>query len=295
MGFDQTENSGSSDITHVVNQQRTFNGALPLTVTGNNIIANSLVITDAAGIRIYRPNLDYVVRAFPDFLQIERVLGGNIPDGQAVLLSYDLAAQPANTLRTTSVSLGARYDFDSGYFQGVGVYGRYLDQSQSVSSSAAESFTPNSVVDKLVGLDYRVWEIKFLAEQEWRHSTLSPYDQTRFDLRWVHPISSTASLTVEPTYLMAYYPETNDRLNTFSVIASAQVRLSAELSVNGSVIWDDQRDRLFGDTRALQEEVDIQWAHGQTSAYLQFRNSDVQSGIQDNAYQTLQIGIRRTF
>lgn len=295
LGYDLTDNNATNQITHIVNQRRMFSGPQPLIITANNIIADSLIITDSSGVRVYRQGLDYAVRSFPDYLEIERLLGGNIQDGQTVLLSYDLAAQPANTLRTNSVSFGGRYDFDKGPLRGLGIYGHYIDQDQSVSSSIPESFVPNSLVDKTIGFDYRVWEVRFLAEQDWHHSTISPYDQLRLDLRWVHPITPRASFTFNPSYIMAKYPQNNDQLTSVTIVAGAEYRVSHELSVNGSVYWLDETDRLFGPTRGLQEELEVKWSHRQTTAYLQFRNSNIQSDIQTNQYQTIQIGFRRNF
>jgi len=295
LSYDQTDNDASGQETHIINQQQVFHGTTPLIITANNIIAGSLMISDSTGIRVYRPGLDYVVRSFPNYLEIERILGGNIQDGQTVLISYNVAAQPANTVRTNSLSLGGRYQFDVGPLRGLGLYAQYIDQSQSVPNNFDESFTPNSLVDKLIGADYQVGELRFLAEQDWHHSSIAPYNQFRADARWTHPISDRAGFTLETGYLMAKYLQTNDMLTDFTVAASANYQFSSELSVNGSVQYQDQDDRLFGPTRGMQEELEVQWSHRNTTAYIQFRNSNIRYNILTNQVQTIQIGIRRTF
>jgi len=56
---------------------------------------NSLVVKDITGTIIYQLNFDYVLIERNNFLEVQRVLGGQIPDGGQVLIDYS-AIQPGD-------------------------------------------------------------------------------------------------------------------------------------------------------------------------------------------------------
>ena len=64
-------------------------GRICLAITGwenrwyqRNIVMDSIVITDAAGIVVYAEGLDYSLRSVGEQIEIRRVLGGAIAEGQ---------------------------------------------------------------------------------------------------------------------------------------------------------------------------------------------------------------------
>jgi hypothetical protein len=294
-GYDLTDNQARGKQTAVVDQPAAFADPLPIVIPGTNIVANSLVVTDASGLVVYRPGFDYTTRTFPDHLQIDRVLGGRIASGQPLLLDYLLAPQAANSVTTTSFSVAGRYDLQQGWLRGLGVYGRFIDISQSISSDVPSQFVPNSLTDLTAGIDYRVWELFFNAEQEYHHSTIAPYDQSRFSANWLHRFRRDASATLNATFTHTTFLDNNDQLDAITVLASAQYELSRDLSANASISYQDQNDKLYGKTTGLEEDAEIRWSHRQTFIFVRFRNSQLTSRSQDNTYQTLEIGVRRNF
>src|SRR5206468_2172449 len=142
-------------------------------------ISSSIVVRDATGLIVFVENLDYLVRVFPDRVEITRVVGGRIVNGQTVLISYDLLPQPENTVTNNTFHASARYDFEKGPLKGAGLYARYFLLDQSIESDFPSRFTPNSLRDTTVGADYRFWDFTVGGEYEWHHSDVAPYDAAR--------------------------------------------------------------------------------------------------------------------
>jgi hypothetical protein len=294
-GYDHTENDARSQVTQVVNQPETFVDPLPAIIPGRNIVPGSIVVTDTSDITVYRQNFDYTVHTFSDHVALDRILGGRIASGQTVFVDYRLAPQAANTVDTTTIFLSARYDFQRGPLKGLGVYARYLDNDQQISSDVPDQFVPNSLRDYIVGADYRFWELTLVAENEWHHSSISPYDQFRTSGQWVHPFTRDLNATLNATYSHTHYLDDGDELDALVVSGSGQLRLTRDLFATASVTWQQQNDQLFGNTRGLEEQLEVRWTHRQTSLFVRARNASLNTRATDSQYQTIEVGLRRNF
>ena len=177
LSWSQDNNDASGTVT-TTRQSETFNTSGLIVLTGSNIDATSIVIRDPSGL-LLRQGTDYTVRKFSDHVEIQRIIGGSISDGQTVLFDNTSESQPSNTVTSTSFSTGLRYDFMKGDLKGLALYARYSQQDQSISSESESTFTPNSFQDTVYGSEYRYRGLTVGAEQQLHDSTVYPYDATR--------------------------------------------------------------------------------------------------------------------
>jgi hypothetical protein len=295
VGFSRQTNDAIHNTVTVFDQPQTFSDAVPIILVGNNINPNSIVVTDPSGLLIYLNGVDYTVGAFPNRVEITRVVGGRIGEGQTVLVDYSLSPQPSNTTDTNFFYFGGRYDIERGPLKGLGVYARYAKQDQSVSSSDPSAFTPNSYTDILVGGDYKFWLVTVGAEQQWHDSTIVPFDATRFFARFSTPVGTDTLLSLNSAYDIIRYTDTENRVTLFTVSAQAEHRFSRRLWGIATVLWRDERDEQNGDSTGLEEQLELQWRHRQTFIYGTLRNANLQSDFQDNSFRFIEVGVRRQF
>jgi len=152
-GWNEQRNDPQTQQTFVIDDPRTFNDPQPIIIPRSGVIPGSLVVTDSSGLIIYRQGVDYTVRALPDRLEIDRVIGGRIASGQTVLLDYELEPLGGNTTTTNGFYIGGRYTIERGALQGVSVYARYSEQDQTIDSDTPTQIVPNSYTDVLYGIE----------------------------------------------------------------------------------------------------------------------------------------------
>jgi hypothetical protein len=293
--IDEQVNDVRVTFTPVVDVPRTFVDPAPIVLIGNNIDPLSLVVTDATGLIVYQEGLDYELDAFPDRVELRRILGGRIANGQTVLIDFLLEPQAENTVTTRTYSFGGRYDIQRGRFRGLGFYGRFTRQDQDIETDDPLSFTPNIFDDIVLGAEYRIGRWRFGYEHEKYDATISPFDADRIFVDYTRRLRRDVTLDVNTTFQHLEYPDIDNELDLLTVRGAVQYRVSPRLYLTASVLWRDEWDEDRGHTRGIEEQLQVNWYHRQTSVYGLLRNSNLDGPFQDNSFQTLEIGIRREY
>jgi hypothetical protein len=294
-GWQWEQSPAGTQPIPVINQALTFNNSQPLALTQTNIDPNSIQVLGTNGVPFVNGR-DFAVNTVGHLIQIERVIGGLIPAGGSVLLDYDLFPQAAHTTNTGNAGFGLRDDIDDGLLKGFSPYARYDLQRQTVDSSTFDpTLIPDSYDDAVVGTDYRFWMIVFNAEQQWYHSTISPYNASRFSARYNSRLNNTTTGTLSGSYALIDYYGEQDYVKDASVTAALETTLARGLTARGRVVWLDDEDRLFGSTRGVEEQLEMEWTHNQTHVYARVRNATLSTQAQESTFQVFEIGITRHF
>ena len=286
------ENDASGDIT-TVNQFAVFSGAPPIVIIGANIDPNSIILRDPSGL-LYRPGIDYTTRAFADRIEISRIIGGGIGDGQTVLIDYTRGAQDATTTDTNGLFTGIRYDFQKGPLSGLAFYARYAKQDQSISSENPDAFTPNSYTDILYGTEYRFRGLTVGAEKQWHDSTIFPYDATRYWGRYLVSERDT-TWSLNAAYTTIRYPDENNVDDLYTLSARVEQRFNTHLTGDATVMWRDERNRLFGKSTGFEEQLGLRWRYREVTAYLQLRAAQLETQDQERRFEFVRVGVERKF
>ncbi len=295
LSFDQTDDGTRGASIFVTDEPHTFGASGIIAINRRNIILSSIVVKDAAGITTYFEGSDYTVLLFGETVEIRRVIGGNIDAGQSVLITYEVGPEPASTTDTIGYGLTFRYRFDEGLLNGLSPYVRYRDQHQDRSSQDMLTNPENDFQDLILGVDYDIGRISLTAERQVHDSTVSPFERTRFEGRYISRVNSRNSVS-----LIAYYQETDrvdEELRTR--ISNLTARWTAEpndrLRSNLVGIWRRESDSNGADSDAYELALDFTWRHRQTIIYCTVRNAVVKSSTRDSTFQTFLLGVRRDF
>jgi hypothetical protein len=295
IGYNTQNFEAQNAPTQVIDQPHTFIDGQPIILNGNNIEPNSIIITDTANLIVYVNGVDYTITTFPSFVQIDRVIGGRIQPGQTVLIDFRLTAQPASTVDTLYYYANLRYDIERGWFKGVGLYGRFANQDQSIESNSPTAFVDNSFTDLVVGADYQIWRMTVGAERQWHQSTIAPFNALRFFARLDAPINNETSFSLNSTYDIIDYTDDGNHIENWITSARLQHRFSKRLWGFITVLYQNQRETIGGTTNGLEEQLELQWRYRQTYLYGLLRNSNLDSDTTQNSFQFLEVGMRREF
>ena len=136
---------------------------------------STVVVRDVTGTLIYREGLDYILVEQGDFLEIQRVPGGQIPNGESVYLDYYFVQSgsykyDAHT-NAFSVRLVLFERFLELYYRGI-----FMDYSNIEKS---DLLVLNYIRGNTFGGLVRVGPAELGAEYELRNSTITPFKQYR--------------------------------------------------------------------------------------------------------------------
>lgn len=295
LGFNVQDNSDRGGTLSVIDQTATFNDPFPIIITRSGIIASSVVVANLTGLRTYIEGVDYIQSGFPDRIELDRVIGGAIADGETVLISYDIGPEPANQVDSIVANFTIRYTFERGWARGLALYMRFLNTDHSLSTDDPSLFVLDDVTSLLFGAEYRVGDFTFTAEREDRDSTVSPYDSTRLEARFDRRFGRKSTLTLAAYHELIEYTDENNELELLRFTGRWTTRLLSHLDLNLWVQYRDEHETVGGDTTGFEQSIELNWRYRQTSVFAGFRNAMLESDTVDRTSQTFTFGFRRTF
>jgi hypothetical protein len=261
----------------------------PVIIPEPFLLPNSVRIFDEHGVLI---PTGYTVFPAANGFQI-------LPTDPALLnrrlqLSYIVGPQPDGEIDTNSLSTSLQYNIERGWFGGLTPYGRFLLEDETVSGSAA-TVQPDSIRDYVAGLNYHIWDVTLLAEREYYHSQLVPFNATRLSARLDHRFSEETSAGVHANYIDLSYEKLSQTSRTTSFDATATHNPTRDWTFNGSVTYIIIDDSLGGHSEGLEELVEATWHHRQFEIFGRVRNSSLTSVQQDSSFVMFFVGLRREF
>ena len=295
LAWSKQDSESQTQPIQIVDQPANFGDAQPIIITGGNVDPNSVIITDPSGLLIYQPGVDYTVTQFPDRLEIDRVIGGQISAGQAVLLDYQLLPLPAAVTTSDSFAAGVRYDFQTGPFKGLTLYTRYARANQDIDTDNPSAFVLNEFTDVIYGAEYRIGYLTLGAEHQAHDSTINPFDADRYFARYSQRVHDNTLLALNTAYTEITYTDPPDELDLFTLSAQVQHRFTPRLSGSLTLLYRNEQDQLRGHTTGLEEQLELRWQHRQTQVYTLLRNAQLDNPDQDQTFLFFQLGIRRAF
>jgi len=181
MRFDQTDQStGGAGIVQVFDENVTLVGTTPVALQNDFVVVSTIVVTNQPNTQTFIEGLDYDVRVIGSVTEIQRLIGGNIVDGQTVLVDYDY--QSAGDVKFNSFNQNYFSNFK--LFRFHDFFARYRRLDQSVKSG--QPATPlNDIENILLGarVEYPLlngWLVGGEANYENQDEDISPFTRKLF-------------------------------------------------------------------------------------------------------------------
>lgn len=197
---------------------------------------STVVVKDVTGTIIYQLNLDYLIIPRSDFLEIQRIPGGQIPNKGKVYVDY-ISMQP-----------GA-YQYDVSFNNinaGITLFNRLLEvyyrfsQQDYFNLRTTEFLTLNYFTQNVVGCRLEFRFASGGAEYETYNSSVIPYRSMRYFVTFQGNIKSKMTFSLNGN--MRQYKMLNDSTNQtyLDVIGSAGYNFSPKTSVNLELAYRKQ-------------------------------------------------------
>lgn len=136
----------------------------------------SVIVRDETGTIIYDENLDYILIERDNYVEIQRLPGGQIVNGQSVYIDY-LVLQPISfSYNTNNHGIKTGFDLFNRLFQ---VYYRYNEQTYD-NIRFIDPAILKTVYQNVYGLRITKYIFSFGAEYDLYQSNIVPYETKRY-------------------------------------------------------------------------------------------------------------------
>ncbi len=173
----QNRKSDSRSLT-IQNEAQILKDGKIVLLDNQNIISQSVIVRDVTNSIIYHFNLDYILIQRNEFLEIQRVPGGQITNNTTVLIDYEAVQPLSYQFNSINNFLGIRV----GLFKNrIDFYANFSKQDY-IDIENPENFTLNYFNKNLYGTRFNYKFISGGVEYDNYDSTIIPYRLMRYYL-----------------------------------------------------------------------------------------------------------------
>jgi hypothetical protein len=288
-------------VVQVVGERLVLSGTNWVPLRHPQVIVSTIVVSNAPRTQSYVEGVDYALREIGLTTQIQRQIGGNILDGQEVLVDYEYNTGGTYALNQFDNSVSLNWNL-----QNYGsVYFRYVDASPRLISGMPTA-PLNPITDVTYGaradipLNLLTEQIRLGGYAEWedRREVISPYRRTTYQayVDTSLPLLARGGLRLAAQRQNTEYanqPEQNVDETTYNVRLWSRFRTGLELSIEGT------RTRDTGSPLVAREYTNVlakaQWRVRRFLMTLDFGRTRESQGISHTTHTTGEFRVRRDF
>ena len=215
-----------------------------------NVIASTIVVTDASGVVVYVENVDYTVTVLGDRVQLRRL---GLPNNSEVLVDYSAVNDPSSQSLQLAQAVGARFEL---FDQHLAVYYRYQGSRYPY---ATPGLSLELIDEHLLGVDFELPPVEAGAEYEHHGSSVLPYDALRARQGLALSLGDRSRLSLQGSESLVHFAvqglsqgflEATARYDLsagrfLSLSAAGGYRLQAETGRAPQPLWSAQAGLLF--------------------------------------------------
>lgn len=290
--FVRDDRTGGNQQVDVLDERGTFRDPEPVTLANSNVITGTILITAEDRVTTYQPSRDYRVRQVGDRVELERVPGGRIADGQTVLIDYVYEIAGDFKLDTIDQTFAIRQQFDIG----LEPYYRFRKQDQSVTPEDATGVIPEDIIDHIVGVEFQRGVLDAQAEYESYDSSITPQRAIRLNGGLTKRFESGAVAGIQARWSRIDKLPPDDReTRFFSVEGRYRHPVTKALFVEAMLLYRNENDSLTGRDDGLDLDVSVEWSVRETDVLVTYEYGRFDDDFTDNENSTLFVQVRRRF
>jgi hypothetical protein len=291
--FDRTDQDSDTDTNTVFDESHVLTGIDEVPLNEDFVVTATVVVTNVPKTQTFVEDLDYRLVTRGATTSIERVVTGNILDGQEVLVNYDYLT--GGTVEYDTINQGINFGFTHRY---GGAHFRFSDRTNDVRSGVAT--TPlNDERNLIIGgnIDYplsRGWRTGGNYEYYNRDEDISAYvSQTyRAYLQSGSYWNTSAALRVGRSTID--FDSSDEDSDRWDYSADIRSRLPGAVQLGYTISYSDDDGGTL-DREEWRHSLRLDWGYRQMRISLRGEYVDIEQG--DSRRETTRIfsELRRVF
>lgn len=176
----------------VINEEHTLNNDNVVLLENPYVQKKSIVIKDVTNTIIYQENFDYIIIDRNDFIEIQRIPGGLIPEGSTVSIDYLADAQPTYEYGVDMKNFSTRLTILDNLFE---IYFRFAENSYN-NIFGRDPAILKSFSQRLYGSRINFNMLSVGIEFDNYNSNIVPYKSLRYFLTLNARLSNNFSVSI---------------------------------------------------------------------------------------------------
>ncbi len=184
VAYSQHDQQAMAAEARIIGERVTLASTTAVTLMQDQIALGSVVVSNLTRTQVFVEGLDYMLTQVGLRLRIQRVIGGNILDGQEVLTDYAYASGGTYAISQLDNTVNLNWALKS-Y---LGLFARHLDSAFTLNSGSptaplnpAKSTMYGSRAELPLSFLYQEFLVGGRAEREVRSEVISPYTRSSLD------------------------------------------------------------------------------------------------------------------
>lgn len=290
----RTDQVAVSDRVQVFDESVLLVSTNPVDLANPFVVAATVVVRNVPKTQVFVEGVDYRLINVGSVTSIQRLVGGNIADGQTVLLEYEYLTGGTVAFDT----LGQSYVADVQFLQHFSAYVRYSDRQNDIVSGVPT--TPlNSVQALQLGAraDYPLgdrWSIGGEVLHTDQDEDISPYVRDSYDVyvQVALPMTSSLRFAVHQEQVDNEFSVEDTDLTQYRVFFRSRPWGGIVLTFNADYL-EDTGGSLFRERQS--QDLGIEWVYRQARVFFRAEHVSETLGSSERNYTRVSAQLLRVF
>ena len=269
-------------------------GTNPVDLLNEFVVESSVIVRNAAQTQVFVEGLDYRLLTIGSVTSIQRLINGNILDGQTVLVDYEYQTSGTAELETFGMGLNASAQF----LKYVNARVNFNDSdSRVLGGQLTRPTNDRRVIDAAISADFPLgggWKIGGEVRHIDLDEEISPSVSDRFTLRASTSLFGSFQLSLSGSLDQVDYEASRENVDqvAFGIGVSGRIFRSATLRYDANYLKDDGGSSA---RERFQQRLDFQWRFRQTRFFLRAMHTEDSLGDSDRNDTRVTAEIARYF
>ncbi len=228
--LDRENKASSSNISHnfIRDENHILDDQSIILLVNPNVDVNSIIVKSSDGLIIYRRDIDYQIIRREQYIEIRRTLGGQISDGEKVLVDYITTIDPS--FQYTSLN--------QNFFISLNLFENFIEISYSNSNlKFFEKYNVDNIALREIDRDQYSIKLRYKgfssgAERDDFKSNIIPYLSDRYFIEYGYWKEGKALISLSANYRKFFFISENLTQNFIDVVTKISYMLSFYSKLN---------------------------------------------------------------
>jgi hypothetical protein len=223
----------------IINEEQRLDDGQTVLLNHPYVEINSVIVHDLTNTIIYQLNIDYVLISRGEFVEIQRLPGGQIADGETVYIDYIINQQDSYQFD----SYNNNFRIHTSVFHNLlEVYFRYFDQDYN-NIITTNTRILNYIAQNVYGIKSTIGPVSGGIEYDYFRATIVPYHSKRYYLSFTQNFLRNWNILLSANFRDYLLTQENERQQ----FADFNGRLiyyfwrQSRLTIEGGYRWQDGR------------------------------------------------------
>jgi hypothetical protein len=293
-GLGRTDQDATSDTVEVFDEPLVLVGTTPVALAQEFVVAGSVIVRNETSTQVFVENVDYRLVIVGSVTSVQRLVGGNIEDGQRVLVDYEYRTTGTAEFDTLTTSLVVNANFLNYFSAGADFQlkdTRLRNGEFTTPTNDFESLRLNFAADFPIG---DRWQFGVLASYWDRNEEVAPFVSNTLTLQATTYLWGSTRLSLAGTYNAVDQENSIEDVNLIQYRVGISSRLWTRVLVTYDVTYlEDDGGSL--PRQQTQHRLDIQWNYRAVRFFLRATRSDESLGTTERDFTRVTAEVARFF